>query len=103
MSNPNTHICPICGKEYLHCDKCKKYGGYRALACSPEHFQFHIFIEEYRNGVITSEEFLDGIKRLNLLSDSNILDSIRNLVKEIQDGVQKVSDGKKSKTAISTK
>ena len=49
---PNT-TCKVCGKEYYCCIDSRKYGGYRAVACSPECFQEYMRqVEEARKPIV---------------------------------------------------
>lgn len=59
MSNqtPN-HTCVVCGEKYYACDDCDRKSGksWRAVCCSPLHYQIHMIIVGLRNGNLSKEE-----------------------------------------------
>lgn len=84
----NNKECWICGKTYNYCPKCEKVGSWRAIACSPEHFQIDTIIREYREGIITKNEavsLFDNIGINNKYDFKNILPSVVNDIKKIID------------------
>lgn len=52
----NERKCAICGKQYHYCFKCEKIAGYRFYTDTPECYQIHVILREYREGVLTAEE-----------------------------------------------
>lgn len=57
MDKPINHWCKICGKGYYACNDCdsKHYITWRAVACTPEHYQAYMILHEY-DGTDESKE-----------------------------------------------
>lgn len=51
--------CWVCGKEHEYCPTCGQTHGWRYVADTVEHYQIHMTIEEYRNGVLTKEQAIE--------------------------------------------
>lgn len=51
--------CWVCGKEHEYCPTCGQTHGWRYVADTIEHYQIHMTIEEYRNGVLTKEQAIE--------------------------------------------
>ena len=58
MGVPLDHQCPICGRQYHHCDSCKRHTelAWRAVACTPECYSVFMAYREYRNGNIDKDQ-----------------------------------------------
>ncbi len=86
MDKPNNHWCKICGKGYYACNACdsKIFITWRAVACTPEHFQAYTILHEY-NGSEQSKE--TAKKQLETLIDMNAIgdypETTRRLLTEI--------------------
>ena len=85
----NIFYCPICGKEYKHCPTCEKNGLYtwKNVACSIEHWYAHIFIEDYNNGTISKEKFVDDVTSAGILKDKSLLPEIKQFIQGIVDEI----------------
>jgi hypothetical protein len=88
MSNlEHNHKCNICGCTYYACDDCdsKEYIVWRAICCSPLHYQIYHVVNDYNFNVITKEQaydFLIGLK----LTDNDIVvlrDSVKSVINSI--------------------
>lgn len=77
--------CWICGKEYDACISCDKLNGWKRYTCSPEHYQIHVIISEYKQGIITAKEATEQFATYGITADSELhfLDKINKRIKAI--------------------
>lgn len=55
--------CWICGKEHEYCPDCDRTHGWKYVACCYEHYQIHVILNEYVEGVRTKEEARQALER----------------------------------------
>ena len=98
-----TMKCIICGKSYKACADCGKYGGWKTLCDTSDHYKIYEIIQQHRLGTPVGElkEMLNSISdesKLNLLPsvqeylDKNILKTKatkRKVAKDIDTSVQR--------------
>ena len=77
--------CWICGKEYDACLSCKQINGWRRIVCSPEHYQIHQIISEYREGIITDKEAAELFSNIGITIDSEL-----DLLPEITEHIKSI-------------
>lgn len=71
MYVPNLKHCWICGTEYKYCEKCDPLHSWKSVACTPNHYQVVMIIDEHRDGVITSKEATEKFKNIGITLDSD--------------------------------
>lgn len=90
MNVPNLRRCWICGTEYKYCEKCDPLHSWKTMACTRNHYQIVMILDEYRNGVISAKEATEKFKNVGITFNSNFseyLPEIAKLIKKI------ISDG----------
>ena len=88
--------CWICGKEYDACLSCKQINGWRRIVCSPEHYQIHQIISEYREGIITDKEAAELFSNIGITINSE-LDLLGAVMRDIKDIIKKGTSKKMPK------
>jgi hypothetical protein len=76
-----TKTCVICGKQYKACVDCAKYGGWKALCDTPDHYRIYEIIQQDRLG--TSKEDLQEM--LSQIPKS----SLEGILPEVSDYLEK--------------
>ena len=85
MSNqtPN-HTCIVCGEKYFACDDCdRKFGkSWRAVCCSPLHYQIHMIVVGLKDGSLSQEEVKTFCKHLEITDEiiQSLKPSIQNIL-----------------------
>lgn len=80
------HWCKVCGSGYHACNECDRrdFITWRAIACTPEHFQAYTILHEYSSGKMQKEV---AKKYLEALVDRTVMencpDPARRLFAEI--------------------
>lgn len=64
--------CGVCGGEYDYCLKCEKTHAWKFYACSPEHYQIHMVLDQYRGGVFDKEMATDCFARYSITADKDL-------------------------------
>lgn len=80
------HWCRICGKGYYACDDCdtKKFITWRAIACTPEHFQAYMILHGYDGSKESKENAKDMLSSLiDINSIEDYPETTRNLLNTI--------------------
>ena len=95
----NNRSCWVCGKTYSYCPHCQSIGSWKAIACSPTHYQIYMILTEYRGGVISKEEATAQFTNIGIDEEelNTILDSVARDIKQI------ITDDSKSKKSIKNK
>lgn len=94
--------CLICGKEYEACVNCSKYGGWRAVTDTPEHYQIYSIIQDMRLGA-SPKELKEQFAQISKEATQSMMPEIRNVLIKgnvIDNGV---ATAKRGKTAITKK
>lgn len=82
MDKPINHWCKICGKGYYACNDCdsRNYITWRAVACTPEHFQAYMILHAYDG---TDESRLESQKQLESVIDVSQIDQFTDTTKQL--------------------
>lgn len=78
--------CRICDKQYNYCPHCKRYESWKAYACSPEHYQIHLIIDELNEGIINKLEAKTKFNNIGINENYNFdefLPEITEVIKAI--------------------
>lgn len=71
--------CLICGKEYEACVNCSKYGGWRAVADTPEHYQIYSIIQDMRLGA-SPKELKEQFAQISKEATQSMMPEIRDVL-----------------------
>ena len=93
MSTLNA-TCPICGKKYNHCFKCKKLSNWRSIADTEFHYQIAMILIEYREGVIDAVEATKSLDFIGIKSDKDMDDLLPAVARDLS---KIISEGSKTK------
>ena len=103
------HWCRICGKGYHACDDCdlKNFITWRAIACTPEHFQAYTILHEYDGSEESKEKAKDMLKSLSdVQAIGDYPETTRRLLNEIfaeKKAADKTNVKQKQKNTVKTK
>lgn len=90
MNKQPNHICKYskCQKEYYACPDCDKTSSWRAVACSPEHYQEYIKevleVRNKKNGIKEPIEPKKDIQQELSTEDLQIVEKSENINKDIK-------------------
>ncbi len=87
MGKQPNRTCPICGKQYYACPTCIKFGGWRAVACSPKCYK-----ELLHSGERQNEEAKQAGQE-----PMTMIEIVENLEKENTEVTEVKAQGSKSK------
>lgn len=76
--------CRICDKKYNYCPHCKRYESWKAYACSPEHYQIHLIIDELNEGIINKLEAKTKFDNIGLNENYNFDEFLPEIAKVIK-------------------
>lgn len=96
MSNRSNFTCWVCGKQYHYCPHCEAIASWKAIACTPRHYQIHMILSEYREGVYNKEEAKAAFEHIGICEEDydTLLESVTRDIKLIMED----KDNKSSKT-----
>lgn len=94
--------CLICGKEYEACVNCSKYGGWRAVTDTPEHYQIYSIIQDMRLGV-SPIELKEQFDRIDKKATQSMMPEIKDILVKGNIIEDKASTTKRRKTATTKK
>lgn len=105
MNKIHNHWCKVCGSGYYACNDCDKqrFIAWRAVACTPEHFQAYMILHEYSGGGIDKKQAKNILETLvNLEELENYPEPSRSTIKEIfaEDTVEKPRTKSKQKKTV---
>ena len=69
MSKTYNHKCIWCGKEYEHCDKCKRINSWKAICCTPQCYQDYIESVKDKDVKKVREEIKENQKLSIIIDD----------------------------------
>lgn len=78
--------CRICDKKYNYCPHCRRYESWKAYACSPEHYQIHLIIDELNEDIINKLEAKTKFQNIGIDENYNFdefLPEIAEVIKTI--------------------
>ena len=100
----NLTKCKICGEMYYYCPNCANTSARRLHACSPEHYQIHHLLSDYRAKVYTQEQAIEKFEKLGITADSNLdvyLPEVAEFIKKILTVEQPIkNDFEEEKTVL---
>lgn len=76
--------CWICDKEYNYCPYCKRYETWKSKTCSSEHYQIHIILQEFREGVLTKAQAKKKFNNIGIDNDYNFSKLIPAVARDIK-------------------
>lgn len=76
--------CWICDKEYDYCPHCKRYETLKSKTCSGEHYQIHIILQEFREGVLTKAQAKKKFNNIGIDKESDFSNMIPAVAKDIK-------------------
>ena len=109
MNKNINHWCKVCGAGYYACNECdrKIYIHWRAVACTPEHFQAYCTLHEYTGGSIDKNQAKEVLASL---VDTEVMENYpeptRGLLKEIfadEETAKKQNVKSKQKKTVETR
>lgn len=93
--------CTICGKEYESCPKCENTRGWKFYTDTPEHYQVHAILCDFRNGVYDIESAKKAFSdTLGISAESDLswmLSAVERDVRKIVGNKHQKTDVKKEK------
>lgn len=88
--------CWVCGKEHEYCPTCGQTHGWKFVACTPEHYQIHMTIENYLHGGLTKEQAGETFAKM---SNVHAEDDLSWMLPSVEKCVRKII-GEKPKDKI---
>ncbi len=86
MNKTINHWCKVCGVGYFACNDCdrKDYITWRAVACTPEHFQAYMVLHDYDSGIVDKAKAKELLEQLvDVEGLENYPESARKPLQEI--------------------
>lgn len=105
MNKTINHWCKVCGAGYFACNECdrKDFITWRAIACTPEHFQAYMTLHEYDGGNIGKEEAKEILETLvDIEAMENYPEPAKGLLMTIFAVEEKKNAKQKQKKAVET-
>lgn len=92
--------CWVCGKPHDYCPTCGQTHGWKFVADTPEHYQIHLTIEDFRGGVLTKEQAIEVFAdKCGVHAD----DDLSWMLPNVEKGVREIIGEKKKETKTTKK
>ena len=105
MNKKINHWCKVCGVGYYACNDCdrKDFITWRAVACTPEHFQAYMTLHDFDGGKIGKEEAKTFLETLVDIGEmENYPEPARDLLVKIFAKEEKKNAKQKQKKTVET-
>lgn len=102
MANLLNGTCQICGKKYHYCGDCRKYGNWRSITDTPEHYQIAMILTEYREHIIDAKEAAECFNNYGITLDSDFSEYLEAVARDIKAIIKKGTAKKSVKTGRKT-
>lgn len=89
--------CIICGSKYKACVDCSKYGGWKSICDTADHYKIYCLMQDFKNG--------RSKKEIKAEMDTISKNSLKNVLPEVKDFLDKeiYTSPKPKKTKVETK
>jgi hypothetical protein len=100
MDRVPNHTCKACGIAYWACNDCdaKHFIAWRAIACTPEHYQAYMILWEYGRGQISKDDARMHLKSFG--AENWVNAPSKSLIDEIMNAEADVCASNMEKTAV---